>query len=125
MTLEEQPTLVSSSSKLALDVWEEMLYFLEGFLADFPGIGKRAADQAKQLTQAELAEIFSSLKTNIWTRMQHQPLRQGPDYKKKNFGDKEAHVFWSRMECGVLLSSLSPWEIIDKKKGETRGGYVC
>ena len=24
-----------------------------------------------------------------------------------------------------MLSSVSPWEIVDKKKGETKGGYVC
>ncbi|CAE7839828.1 cpt [Symbiodinium sp. CCMP2592] len=47
------------------------------------------------------------------------------DYKKKNTGDKTAHVFWAKMECGLVLSSVSPWEIVDKKKGETRGGYVC
>ncbi|CAE6963924.1 ppsC [Symbiodinium sp. CCMP2592] len=47
------------------------------------------------------------------------------DYKKKNVGDKTAHVFWAKMECGLVLSSVSPWEIVDKKKGETRGGYVC
>ncbi|CAE7034874.1 ppsC [Symbiodinium sp. CCMP2592] len=47
------------------------------------------------------------------------------DYKKKNAGDKTAHVFWAKMECGLVLSSVSPWEIVDKKKGETRGGYVC
>ncbi|CAE7412904.1 ppsC [Symbiodinium sp. CCMP2592] len=46
------------------------------------------------------------------------------DYKKKNVGDKTAHVFWAKMECGLVLSSVSPWEIVDKKKGETRGGYV-
>ena len=34
-------------------------------------------------------------------------------------------MFWARMECGLVLSSVSPWEIVDKKKGETRGGYVC
>ncbi|CAE7254264.1 ppsC [Symbiodinium sp. CCMP2592] len=43
------------------------------------------------------------------------------DYKKKNVGDKTAHVFWAKMECGLVLSSVSPWEIVDKKKGETRG----
>ncbi|CAE7235948.1 ppsC [Symbiodinium sp. CCMP2592] len=47
------------------------------------------------------------------------------DYKRKNVGDKTAHVFWAKMECGLVLSSVSPWEIVDKKKGETRGGYVC
>ena len=47
------------------------------------------------------------------------------DYKRKVARDKTAHVFWARMECGLVLSSVSPWEIVDKKKGETKGGYVC
>ncbi|CAE7269691.1 mpaC, partial [Symbiodinium microadriaticum] len=47
------------------------------------------------------------------------------NYKRNTAGDKMAHVFWARMECGLVLSSVSPWEIVDKKKGETRGGYVC
>ena len=47
------------------------------------------------------------------------------DYKRKVARDKTAHVFWARMECGLVLSSASPWEIVDKKKGETKGGYVC
>ncbi|CAE7939614.1 unnamed protein product, partial [Symbiodinium sp. KB8] len=47
------------------------------------------------------------------------------DYKRKTARDKTAHVFWARMECGLVLSSVSPWEIVDKKKGETKGGYVC
>ena len=47
------------------------------------------------------------------------------DYKRKVARDKTAHVFWARMECGLVLSSVSSWEIADKKKGETKGGYVC
>ncbi|CAE7921259.1 ppsC, partial [Symbiodinium necroappetens] len=42
------------------------------------------------------------------------------DYKRKVARDKTAHVFWARMECGLVLSSVSPWEIVDKKKGETK-----
>ena len=29
------------------------------------------------------------------------------------------------MECGLVLSSVTPWELIPKTKGETRGGYMC
>ncbi|CAE7360270.1 cpt [Symbiodinium microadriaticum] len=39
------------------------------------------------------------------------------EYKRKFAGDKTAHVFWARMECGLVLSSVSPWEIVDKNKG--------
>ena len=35
------------------------------------------------------------------------------------------HVFWAHMECGLVLSSVTPWELIPKTKGETRGGYMC
>ncbi|CAE7728745.1 unnamed protein product, partial [Symbiodinium sp. CCMP2456] len=47
------------------------------------------------------------------------------DYKRKIAKDKAAHVFWARMDCGLVLSSVSTSKIVDKKKGETRGGYVC
>ena len=29
----------------------------------------------------------------------------GSDYKKKQFKDKNSHVFWGRLECGLILSS--------------------
>ena len=45
--------------------------------------------------------------------------------KRKLFRTKFCHAFWGRMECGLVLSSVSPWEVIPKMHGETRGGYVC
>ena len=49
----------------------------------------------------------------------------GSDYKKKQFKDKNSHVFWGRLECGLILSSISPWDVVTKESGVTRGGYVC
>ncbi|WP_428379736.1 hypothetical protein [Marinobacter adhaerens] len=49
----------------------------------------------------------------------------GKDYRKKNFSAETKHVFWAHMECGLVLSSVTPWELIPKTKGETRGGYMC
>ena len=49
----------------------------------------------------------------------------GKDYRKKNYPVEMKHVFWAHMECGLVLSSVSPWELIPKTKGETRGGYMC
>ena len=48
----------------------------------------------------------------------------GKDYRKKNFSAETKHVFWAHMECGLVLSSVTPWELIPKTKGETRGGYM-
>ena len=31
--------------------------------------------------------------------------------KKKNFGGKQAHVFWAQVECGLVLPSVSSWEV--------------
>ena len=42
---------------------EEKVYHIEGFPANFPGIGKRAADLAQQFTQTEPGALFSQLKT--------------------------------------------------------------
>ena len=46
----------------------------------------------------------------------------GKDYRKKNYPAETKHVFWAHMECGLVLSSVTPWELIPKTKGETRGG---
>ena len=48
----------------------------------------------------------------------------GKDSKKK-VGGKEKHIFWAKTECGLVLSSVTPWEIISKEKGVTTGGYMC
>ena len=49
----------------------------------------------------------------------------GKDYMRKNYPGAGRHAFWGQMECGLVLSSVSPWEMVQKKKGVTRGGYVC
>ena len=50
----------------------------------------------------------------------------GKDYMRKSYPGGEAPcLFWGRMECGLVLSSVSPWEMIQKEKGVTRGGYCC
>ena len=49
----------------------------------------------------------------------------GKDYRKKNYPVEMKHVFWAHMGCGLVLSSVTPWELIPKTKGETRGGYMC
>ena len=49
----------------------------------------------------------------------------GKDYMKKSYPGGRRHAFWGRMECGLVLSSVSPWEMIQKEKGVTRGGYCC
>ena len=47
------------------------------------------------------------------------------DYKRKHFGNKNAHVFWGKADCGLILSSLSPWELRTKESGVTKGGWMC
>ncbi len=45
---------------------------------------------------------------------------------KKDLGAKDKHLFWATTECGLVLSSGTPWEIKRKKeKGVTTGGYMC
>ena len=38
---------------------------------------------------------------------------------------KGKHVFWGKVECGLILPSLSSWEVVTKQKGVTTGGYMC
>lgn len=47
------------------------------------------------------------------------------DMKRRVFKTKFCHAFWGKMECGLVLSSVSAWEVVQKEVGETRGGYVC
>ena len=47
----------------------------------------------------------------------------GKDSKKK-VGGKGKRIFWAKTECGLVLSSVTPWEIISKEKGVTTGGYM-
>ena len=51
--------------------------------------------------------------------------RGGQGLPKKNYPAETKHVFWAHMECGLVLSSVTPWELIPKTKGETRGAYMC
>ena len=44
---------------------------------------------------------------------------------RKNYPGGGRRAFWGQMECGLVLSSVSPWETVQKEKGVTRGGYVC
>lgn len=34
-----------------------------------------------------------------------------PEVPKENFGDKHVHAFWGKADSGLILSSISPWEL--------------
>ena len=38
---------------------------------------------------------------------------------------KNRQLFWAKTECGLVLSSVTPWEIVSKEKGVTTRGYMC
>ena len=44
---------------------------------------------------------------------------------RKSYPGGKRYAFWGRMEFGLVLSSVSPWEMVQKEKGVTRGGYCC
>ena len=50
----------------------------------------------------------------------------GKDYMRKSYPGGRRHAFWGRMECGLVLSSVSPWEMVQKEKGglNCRAGYA-
>jgi len=48
-----------------------------------------------------------------------------PKYKREHFGHKGVHAFRGRTDCGLILSSISPWELKMKEAGVTRGGWAC
>ena len=51
----------------------------------------------------------------------------GKDWKKKHYpgAHKDRHFFWGEAECGLILPSISAWEVVTKEKGATKGGYMC
>ena len=48
-----------------------------------------------------------------------------PKYKREHYGHRGVHAIWGRTDCGLILSSISPWELKTKEAGVTRGGWVC
>ena len=41
---------------------------------------------------------------------------------KKGLQAQNKHLFWAKTECGLVLSSVTPWEIISKEKGAKASG---
>lgn len=37
---------------------------------------------------------------------------------KPHVQDQFCHAFWGKMECGLVLSSVSAWEVVQKKTVE-------
>ena len=51
--------------------------------------------------------------------------KAGKVWKKRNGYSKNDEVWWGKAECGLILGSVTPWEVVTKVHGETKGGYVC
>ena len=49
----------------------------------------------------------------------------GRKYVNKHFPKEAKHVFWGSVECGLVLPSISAWEVVSKEKFKTTGGYMC
>ena len=49
----------------------------------------------------------------------------GKKYINKHFSTGTKHVFWASVECGLVLPSISAWEVVGKEKFKTTGGYTC
>ena len=48
------------------------------------------------------------------------------DFRNKHGGSHTAPLFWFQATCGLVLSSVSPWEVIEKERGvSASSGYVC
>ena len=46
-------------------------------------------------------------------------------WKKSNGFAASDHVFWARAECGLVLPSVSCWEVVGRNVGVMKGGYMC
>ena len=49
----------------------------------------------------------------------------GQKYVNKHFLKETKRVFWASVECGLVLPSISAWEVVSKEKFKTTGGYMC
>ena len=47
------------------------------------------------------------------------------NWRKANGYEASDHVLWGRAECGLVLPSVSCWEVIGRHVGVTKGGYMC
>ncbi|CAE7730907.1 ppsC, partial [Symbiodinium necroappetens] len=78
-----------------------------GFPENFPGIGKKSADLAKQLTKEEIAALFSKLKTEVWTRSAvERVLEVYQIYKRQIAQEKMLAAPFSKSRAGVGHGSL-------------------
>ena len=51
----------------------------------------------------------------------------GKDWRKKHYpgASKDRRFLWGEAECGLILPSISAWEVVTKEKGAPKGGYMC
>ena len=86
---------------------EETVFHIEGFPENFPGIGKKSADLAKQLTKEEIAALSSKLQTEFWTRSAvERVLEVYQIYKRQIAQEKMLAAPFSKARAGVGHGSL-------------------
>ena len=95
-------------SALPSNILEETVFHIEGFPENFPRIGKKSADLAKQLTKEEIAALFSKLKTHIWTRSAVERVLEVFQIYKRQVAQQ--HLSANPGRCGPrqLLGQLDP-----------------
>ena len=79
-------------------------------------------DEKLSVTQTEAKQLEGLLPPPCVERL---CCRAGTAWKRANGYTKTDQVFWFKAECGLVLSSVTPWEVKTKVAGETKGGYVC
>lgn len=47
-----------------------------------------------------------------------------PMYREDSFGSKRSHAIWGKAVRGLILSSITPWEMKAKEHGMTKGGWM-
>ena len=97
------------------------MFHIEGLSENFPGIGKKSADLAKQLTKEEIAALFSKLKTEVWTRSAvERVLEVYQIYKRQIAQEKMLAAPFSKTRAGVGHGSLGQLD-----PGSTTTMLVC
>ncbi|CAE7727884.1 lgrD [Symbiodinium sp. CCMP2592] len=108
-------------SALPAGALEEKVFKIEGFPDNFPGIGKKSADWAQQLTKEEIASLFSELKAEQWSRPAvERVLEVYQIYKRQLAQEKMLAAPYNRARRGVGHSSMGQLD-----PGSTGATLMC
>ncbi|CAE7657451.1 unnamed protein product [Symbiodinium sp. CCMP2592] len=108
------------SSALPAGTLEEKVFRIEGFPEDFPGIGKKSADLAQQLTQEEIASLFSKLRTENWTRPAVERVLEVDQIYKRQLAQEKMLPLTIVLAGGWDTAAWASWTLAAQVEGKCK-----